>query len=64
MPQSRKTEHETKITYKLKKIAIIDKTYLFKRIHLMKHLPICVPAFKVIEMENGLKWKVEKIQTS
>ena len=55
MPQSRKTEHETKITYKLKKIAIIDKTYLFKGIHLMKHLPICVPAFKVIEMENGLK---------
>lgn len=30
----------------------------------MKYLPICVPAFKVIEIENGLKWKVEKIQAN
>lgn len=28
----------------------------------MKYLPICVPAFKVIEIENGLKWKVEKFK--
>ena len=55
MPQPRKTEHETKITFKLKKIVIIDKTSLFKRIHLTKYLPICVPALKVIEIENGLK---------
>ena len=30
----------------------------------MKYLPICVPAFKVIEIENGLKCKVEKIQAN
>lgn len=59
MPQPRKTEHETKITFKLKKIVIIDKTdhlggvFIQCKIKLKKENHHLASGVKIYQFTNG-----------